>query len=50
MAGISLFEVWQEQKERAYFKLGSLLSAETRLNNLSNLEMPPLLLFPPYFE
>ena len=37
---ISLFKVWWEQKERAYFKLGNLLSAETQLNSLRNLKYP----------
>ena len=35
---ISLFEVWREQMENAYFKLGNLLSAETQLNSLPNLK------------
>ncbi len=37
---ISLFEVWREQQERAYFKLGNLLSTEIQLNSLPNLKYP----------
>ncbi len=39
--GISLFEIWWEQKERAYFNLGNLLSAQ---------QVHPLLLFQLYFR
>ncbi len=35
---MQLAYAWQEQKERAYFKLGNLLSAETQPNSLPNLK------------
>ncbi len=36
--GIGLSEVWREQQERAYFKLGNLMSAETQHSSLPNLK------------